>query len=954
MSLLRKVPLFANLKEEDKVCIEETEEWRLAAGEMLFQEGERASHFFVLLEGEISALKKHGVVARNRPGAFFGEIPLLLGTPYVLSARAERDSRLIVFPEEAFWNLLRLCPDIAAEIFRAMVTRLRNIEGSARQQEKLEALGTMSAGLAHELNNPSAAAQRIAVHLGEVLQTIQSVAHRLHHALEHEHWDPLIALMEKVVKNLSTRQAHHSIEQSDSEDALAAWLREGGVLDAWKIAPMLVGAGLDKSTLLSLRDYLPANAFGDAVQWIALRVTIQTLLDDAEQCTGRISSLVDAVRSSAKQERAETADIDVHEQIRSALNVLDHKIKDLRVTQTFCSECGQVRGYPSELAQVWVNLLDNAADAVNGGGEISIQTRRDDNQTVVEIIDNGPGIPPENLTHIFEPFFTTKGVGSGKGLGLTISQGIVGDRHGGEIEVESKAGETRFIVRLPVRQIERNDGPDGIAASRAYMDELNEHIAEVESRFPPQTSSVSEGAFATVFDVPFFAQLDDSQRSGFSTGTEIRVAAGETFLRDGDPADAFYVMLEGELRVTKYYGDQEIFLGEVVPGEFFGEIEILLDIQNWVLIRAVADSRLFRLPRAGLWNLLRCSPVAAREIMRTLATRLRNLESYSQEREKLIQLGAMAAGLAHELNNPATAARRAAVDLRQSVEKVQDYACELNESLSAEQWQQLVAISQEAVRCTASQPKLNPLEQSDREEAIERWLDLRNVTDAWELAPALVNARVDQEELEALQRTVPEQDLENAIHWLAASVITRDLIKSITHSTERISELVRAVKSYSFMDQAPWQEIDVHEGIENTLIILGHKLRNVTVTRDFDRTLPRLCAYGGELNQVWTNLIDNAIYAVSGTGRIDIRTCRDGDFFLVEIADNGGGIPPEAQPLIFAVPFFTTKGGSGTGLGLVISHRIVVERHHGKIDFSTGPNGTQFNVRLPFESPERA
>jgi signal transduction histidine kinase len=146
----------------------------------------------------------------------------------------------------------------------------------------------------------------------------------------------------------------------------------------------------------------------------------------------------------------------------------------------------------------------------------------------------------------------------------------------------------------------------------------------------------------------------------------------------------------------------------------------------------------------------------------------------------------------------------------------------------------------------------------------------------------------------------------------------------------------------------------VHEGIENTLIILGHKLRNVTVTRDFDRTLPRLCAYGGELNQVWTNLIDNAIYAVGGTGRIDIRTRRDGEFFLVEIADNGSGIPPEAQSLIFAVPFFTTKGESGTGLGLVITYRIVVERHHGKIDFTTGPHGTQFNVRLPFESPAPA
>jgi signal transduction histidine kinase len=958
MTQLRRVPLFENLTEEDNVCIEEAEERRLAAGEVLVEEGKPAEHFFVLLEGEISVSKRADnqqiIVARYMPGAFFGEVPLLLGVPYILSARAEADCRLIAFSDEGFWRLLRLCPTMAGEIFRAMAARLRNLEGSTRQHEKLAALGTMSAGLAHELNNPSAAAQRIAVHLGEVIQTIQSVAHRLHQTLEGDHWDRLIAFAGDALKTSMPGGHKHSIEQSYSEDVLGTWLRENGVTDAWKIAPVLVGAGLDIEALGALKHHLPASALNDAVRWIALRLTIRTLLDDAEQCTGRIASLVDAVRSSARQERAETTDIDVHEQIRNALSVLDAKLRNVRVTQNFSEDCGHVRGYSSELAQVWVNLLDNAADAMNGSGELSIRTRRDDNQTVVEITDNGPGIEPENLSHIFEPFFTTKSVGSGKGLGLTISQGIVGERHGGEIEVESKAGETRFIVRLPVRRVERNEAFEAISASRGVLAELTERFQEMATRSSDQLPPMEDGAFATIFDVPLFARLDATQRACLSTGTEIRVKAGETLLREGDWSDSFYVLLQGELRVTKFFGEQEILLGVVEPEEFFGEIPILLGIRYSVIIRAVADSRIFQLPRAAFWDLLRTSPSLARDIMRTLATRLRNMEGYTQEREKLAQLGTMAAGLAHELNNPATAARKAASDLRQNVEDVQDYACELNQRLGTEQWQQLVATSKEAVHCVESQPKLNPLEQSDREEALECWLDSQNIADAWELAPVLVNARIDQEVLEALKRTVPAEDLGNAIRWLVADVTTRELLKSIIHSTERVSELVRAVKSYSFMDQAPWQEIDVHEGIENTLIILGHKLKNVTVTRDFDRTLPRICAYGGELNQVWTNLIDNAIYAVNGTGRIDIRTRRDGEFFVVEISDNGSGIPPEAQRHIFIVPFFTTKGGSGTGLGLVISHRIIVERHHGKIEFETGPGGTRFSVRLPFESSEHA
>lgn len=245
----------------------------------------------------------------------------------------------------------------------------------------------------------------------------------------------------------------------------------------------------------------------------------------------------------------------------------------------------------------------------------------------------------------------------------------------------------------------------------------------------------------------------------------------------------------------------------------------------------------------------------------------------------------------------------------------------------------------------ANAPRLDHIERSDRADALATWLEARQVPDPWDLAPTFVNAGLDTAWLEQFTAKLPADSRASAIGWLEARLNLKSLLSQVEQSTGRISELVKAIRSYSYMDQSPMQEIDIHDGIESTLTILNHKLKNVTVVRAFDRSIPRIMAYGSELNQVWTNLIDNAIHAVNGTGKICIGTSLEDNQVVVEIVDNGSGIPPEVQPHLFE-PFFTTKP-VGTGTGLVISNRIVGDRHGGEIEFESRPGETRFKVRLP-------
>ena len=428
-------------------------------------------------------------------------------------------------------------------------------------------------------------------------------------------------------------------------------------------------------------------------------------------------------------------------------------------------------------------------------------------------------------------------------------------------------------------------------------------------------------------------------------GVEITLAQGEALFSQGEPEHEFYVILEGSLKVTRRVAGEDALLAVHGPGHYTGALSMFTGEASIATGRATAPTRALRLQAADFKDIIVACPAVAGDILAVMAHRRPEADALVQQREKMAALGKLSAGLAHELNNPAAAARRAAARLRESLVTLQRSAFELGERHLSDVQKELLL----GVQGKAESPGLGALAQSEREDALTDWMDARDVPESCALAGSLAEGGLTEETLEKLAAELPEPAaLAASLAWLGSSLEAVALLRTTEQSADRISDLVTAIKAYSYMDQTPSQEVDVRASLETTLTILRFKWKHgVEVVRDYAPDLPCITAYGSELNQVWTNLIDNAIDALGGKGHLFVRTAREDDGVLVEIGDDGPGIPEDIQGHIWE-PFFTTKGvGEGTGLGLDTAYRIVVARHHGDIRVTSEPGRTRFQVRLP-------
>jgi signal transduction histidine kinase len=462
---LRLTQPFAGTDFKDLGNIGPVERVSVAAGTMLAEPWQPVSDYWVVLDGEIRAERpepdgSQTIVGVARSGDGFGEAPLLMGKSHTaFFIHAVQDSVLVRFSEVDFWKLMACCPAARKVILANLAQRLQAYQVEALHREKLISLGTLAAGLMHELHNPGSAAKRASSQLRNNLLRLQELSLRFSDAPKTAvQLQCMRALLEHTISGCHA-PAMSSIEQSDAEEAMADWLGEAGVENAFSVAPTLVGIGLRQEELACAKDAFDRANFSDALNWLEALVSSVTLVCTIEESITRISDLVMAVKKFAYDEKSPAKDLDVHDSLQSTLTILGHKlrIKGIHVEKAFSANPSVIRTRGSSLSQVWTNLIDNALDASPSNAKIKIATWIEPgtepdvaNQLAVSIEDHGAGISPEALPHIFEAFFTTKPQGSGTGLGLEIVHRIVTQKFGGAIEVKSEPGNTKFIVRLPL------------------------------------------------------------------------------------------------------------------------------------------------------------------------------------------------------------------------------------------------------------------------------------------------------------------------------------------------------------------------------------------------------------------------------------------------------------------------------------------------------------------------
>ena len=458
-------------------------------------------------------------------------------------------------------------------------------------------------------------------------------------------------------------------------------------------------------------------------------------------------------------------------------------------------------------------------------------------------------------------------------------------------------------------------------------------------------------AYDYLKEIPLFGAMPETDLQKVCQSVVTKTwFAGEVLFKEGSAGDEAFVVHKGEIEITKESNGRDVLLAVRGPGTLLGEMALLESTPRTATIKARTDCQLYVISKDSLDRVLHSSPKAMASIFKTILSRLRDNQQQLQQSEKMALLGTFTAGIAHELNNPAAAMQRGAIQLRQSQDRMREsYGELLHLGLNETQRGQLSDLSTHVEKVAGAPTELDAMIRSDQEDALESFLEDLGVEDPWELTATLVDLEIDEAFIHGLRVNFKHIPVRLILQWLCNMHESFTLLNEVARGGERVSEIVNALKSYSYHDQAPVLNVDVNKGLDDTLVILHHRLKSgISVTREYAGDLPQIMAYGSELNQVWTNIIDNSIQALGDQegAQITICTGREGDWIRVQIEDNGPGIPADIQPKVFNSFFTTKEPGQGTGLGLNISYNII-QKHHGDISVTSIPGKTNFSILLP-------